>query len=281
MNPRIRYFRKYVGPLQAVIFDWAGTTVDKYAITPAVTFKKLFEQHNVSITMDEIRVPMGIRKDLHIKALLNMTTVRQKWYNIHERYPQMDDAVRLYEDLIPLQINTLKENSKLIPGTASTVQALQKKFNLKIGTSTGFNEEMVSILAESAKNQGYIPDSYVAGDSVLNGSRPLPHMIYKNMDNLNINPVSAVVKVDDTTSGIEEGLEAGCWTIGVSRYSNYMNINSLEEEKNLSSVELEDRNRYAKEILNKSGAHYVVDNIKHIPNLISIINTRLKNGETP
>ena len=33
---------------------------------------------------------------------------------------------------------------------------------------------------------------------------------------------NSILKVDDTISGIEEGLEAGCWTVGVSKYSNYM-----------------------------------------------------------
>ena len=29
-----RYSRRYTGPLQAVIFDWAGTTVDHGCIAP-------------------------------------------------------------------------------------------------------------------------------------------------------------------------------------------------------------------------------------------------------
>ena len=54
-------------------------------------------------------------------------------------------------------------------------------------------------------------------------------MLYRNMDLMDVNPIQAVVKVDDTVSGIEEALEAGCWGVGVARYSNYMGVNSLEE----------------------------------------------------
>ena len=55
-------------------------------------------------------------------------------------------------------------------------------------------------------------------------------MVYRNMDLLDVNPIQAVVKVDDTVSGVGEALEAGCWGVGVARYSNYMSIDSLEEE---------------------------------------------------
>ena len=55
-------------------------------------------------------------------------------------------------------------------------------------------------------------------------------MLYRNMDLLDVNPIQAVVKVDDTVSGVVEALEAGCWGVGVARYSNYMDIDSLEDE---------------------------------------------------
>ena len=55
-------------------------------------------------------------------------------------------------------------------------------------------------------------------------------MVYRNMDLLDVNPIQAVIKVDDTVSGVGEALEAGCWGVGVARYSNYIGIDSLEEE---------------------------------------------------
>lgn len=59
-------------------------------------------------------------------------------------------------------------------------------------------------------------------------------MVYKNMDILDVHPIQAVVKVDDTVSGVGEALEAGCWGVGVARYSNYMDVDSLEEEDKIS-----------------------------------------------
>ena len=36
-------------------------------------------------------------------------------------------------------------------------------------------------------------------------------------------------------TGVGEALEAGCWGVGVARYSNYMGIDSLEDEDKVSA----------------------------------------------
>ena len=89
------------------------------------------------------------------------------------------------------------------------------------------------------------------------------------------------LKVDDTVGGVGEGLSAGCWTVGVSRWSNYMDVDSLEHEKQLSKEELEERNKASREILLKCGAHYVIDSIVELPRIVEHINCKLRNGETP
>ena len=108
---------------------------------------------------------------------------------------------------------------------------------IKIGSSTGFTRPMVDILEKAAKKQGYVPDASLAGDEVLHGARPRPFMVYRNLDLLDDWPIESVIKIDDTTSGVGEGLNAGCWAVGMARYSNYMNINTLEEEATLSKAE--------------------------------------------
>ena len=53
----------------------------------------------------------------------------------------------------------------------------------------------------------------VGGDEVENGMgfRPTPFMVMKNLVNLKVWPMESVVKVDDTTTGVGEGLTCGCW----------------------------------------------------------------------
>ena len=61
------YFNNiYNGKVQTIILDNSGTCVDPFVIAPAIVFKEVFHKFHIDITMNEARVPMGIRKDLHI-----------------------------------------------------------------------------------------------------------------------------------------------------------------------------------------------------------------------
>ena len=142
----------------------------------------------------------------------------------------------------------------LLPHVAEVVQRFQKD-GIKIGSSTGFVRSMVDILEADAKKQGYVPDASVAGDEVEHGARPRPFMVYRNLDLMDVSPIQSVVKVDDTTSGVGEALEAGCWGVGIARYSNYMDIDSMAHLESLSESEIERRLNATREILRKTGAH--------------------------
>lgn len=148
-------------------------------------------------------------------------------------------------------------------------------------TSTGFIRPMVDILEREAKKQGYVPDASIAGDEVEHGARPKPFMVYRNLDLMDIHPIQSVVKVDDTISGIGEALEAGCWGVGIASYSNYMNINTLEEADSLPKEEIARRLDLTREILRKAGAHYVIDTFDQLVDVIEDVNQRLARGEKP
>ena len=140
---------------------------------------------------------------------------------------------------------------------------------------------MVDVLLPAAQKQGFKPDATVAGDEVMHGARPKPFMVYRNLDLMDVHPIQSVVKVDDTTSGVGEALAAGCWGVGVSLYSNYMDINTIAEAEAMPAKEIARRNAHTAEILRKTGAHYVIDSIIELPGVIDDINTRLARGERP
>lgn len=273
--------RQYIGPVKGVILDWSGTTADKYVIAPAVVFVDVFKKHGVPITMKEAREPMGLRKDLHIKALTEMPEIRKRWTEVKGKEPDQGDVDKMFADFVPMQLGCLRKYTDLIPGTVQAVRQLRDEFNVKIGHTTGFLSSMVDVLLEDAKKQGYVPDASVAGDDVINGARPKPFMVYRNMDLLDIRPIQSVVKVDDTVSGVGEALEAGCWGVGVSKYSNYMDVDTLEDADNLTAEDELVKIEKSRELLKKSGAHYVIDSIVDLPEIIEEINQRLKHGERP
>jgi phosphonoacetaldehyde hydrolase len=272
--------RIYRGKVKTVILDWSGTTADAYVIAPAVVFVEVFKNQKVEISMEEARGPMGLRKDLHIKALTEEPVIRERWKGVHGRYPDQSDVDRMFADFVPAQLACLPRYTTLLPGVAAVTQRLQAR-GIKLGSSTGFTRPMVDILEAAAKEQGYVPDASVAGDEVIHGARPRPFMVYRNLDLLDAWPIESVIKVDDTISGVGEGLNAGCWAVGVARYSNYMNINTLDEEATLSKGEIQRRLEKTRDVLQKAGAHYVIDSIADIEPVIEDVNARLARGEAP
>ena len=60
-----------------------------------------------------------------------------------------------------------------------------------------------------------------------------------------------------------------------------MDIDSLEQVENLPESEIQRRLATTREILQKAGAHYVIDTFDQLPEVIDHINLRLKNGESP
>ena len=271
----------YYGPVRACILDWSGTVSDKYVISPAKTFIEAFSLKGIQVSMAQARKPMGIRKDLHITEIAKEFDIIKQWENQYGRSITDEDIQDIYEDFVPLQLECLSQYGKLIPGVGDTIKYLQSNKKIKFGSTTGFTRNMVDILNESAKNQDLFLDATVAADEVTTGWRPTPHMLYKNLDLLNVHPIKSVVKIDDTASGIGEGLNAGCWTVGVSRYSNYMDIDSFEHEKTLSEEELSKRNVQSGNKLKAAGAHFIIDSIADLPKIIDEINSRLARGIEP
>ena len=274
------YTRRYRGPVQAVILDWSGTTADAYVIAPAVVFFEVFKKHGVEISMIEARGPMGLRKDLHIKSLTELPDIRERWKAVHGKYPDQGDVDAMFADFVPMQLDCLRQYTTLLPGVVATVQTLQSR-GIKIGSTTGFIRSMVDVLEADAKTQGYVPDASVAGDEVVHGARPKPFMLYRNLDLLDVHPIQSVIKVDDTISGVGEALEGGCWGVGIARYSNYMNINTIAEAEAMSAEEFQRRLEITRDILRKSGAHYVIDELSELIGVVDDVNARLARGERP
>ena len=274
------YNRSYTGQVKGLILDWSGTTADAYVLAPAVVFVQVFQKHGVEVTMSEARGPMGLRKDLHIKAMTEIPEIRKRWHGIHGQYPNQEDVDRMFEDFVPMQLDCLRNYTTLLPLVAETTQSLQKQ-GIKIGSTTGFLRSMVDILEEDARKQGYTPDASVAGDEVINGARPKPFMVYRNLDLMDVHPIQSVIKVDDTVSGVGEALEAGCWGVGIARYSNYMDMDTLEEADSLSEDEIKRRLVHTRTLLQKAGAHYVIDTWEQMLDVIEDVNIRLGRGEKP
>lgn len=261
------------GKLQAVILDWAGTTVDHGSLAPAETLQRVFGDANIALTDSEIRRDMGLPKRDHIRGILNLERVKHEWMRFHGHLPREADVAELYRAFIPLQFSCLLEYSTVIPGVMEAVERFRRR-GLKIGTTTGYTREMLDLLVEASRKAGYIPDCNLAPGDVGAG-RPHPYMIYENAVRLQVYPLSAIVKIGDTPADIQEGLNAGAWSIGVAATGNMIGLSHAKFQA-LSEPEREGRLAVARAELERAGAHYVVDSIADVDSVLDDIEARLE-----
>lgn len=251
--------------IRLVIFDWAGTTVDFGSCAPAGAFVEAFARMNVPVTMAEARIPMGIHKKDHLRAMLGLPALSKRWRELRGKPWSEADIDELYRIVTPLQIEAAARHADLTPGLLDTVATLRNR-GVKIGATTGYFREAAKACADAAAKLGYVPDFSICADDVPAG-RPAPWMIFRVMEALNVYPPSAVVKVGDTVVDIEDGLNAGVWSIGVVDSSNVMGL-SAEEFAALSDKERSERRECVREVFQKAGAHGTVDTLSELPGLI-------------
>lgn len=272
------YQRSYRGRIKLAVFDWAGTTVDYGCYAPAAVFIEGYRRKGIAISINQARAPMGMEKRAHIQTIGAMEEVAAQWQKVHKRPMQQQDVDELYAAFVPLLLKTLADYAALIPGTIATVDVLRTK-GIKIGATTGYFTEAMAIVQTAAAHQGYTPDFSVAATQVSAG-RPAPWMLYRVMNELDVYPPQAVVKIGDTKPDIEEGLNAAVWTVGVAKTGNEIGLNEAEIAA-LPAAELAAKRAHAYATLHQAGAHYVVDSIDDLPAVVDDINARLARGERP
>jgi phosphonoacetaldehyde hydrolase len=150
---------------------------------------------------------------------------------------------------------------------------------VKIGSSTGYTAPMMKALVPAARERGYAPDAVVCASDVPAG-RPYPWMCYLNAIRLQVYPLEAVVKIGDTISDIEAGLNAGMWTIGLTQSGNELGLSEQEVSK-LKAQELKAKTDLIANRYREAGAHYVAAGIWEVLPVIENINARLACGEKP
>lgn len=265
-------------PLTAVVFDWAGTILDFGSCAPMGAFVRLFDQYGITLTIDEARGPMGMAKWDHIKALGTLPGVAAQWQARYGKPFGDADVDALYEVFTPMNAAVVADFADFIPGAIEVVNTLRAR-GLKIGSTTGYNRPIMDIVTPIAAAGGYVPDNLVCAGDLVAG-RPSPLMMYRCFADLGVWPPSTVVKVDDTGVGIEEGLNAGTWTVGLSVSGNAVGL-SLAEWTALDAAQQAVLRSAAIEKLQAAGAHYVIDSVADLLPVLSDIEARLRKGELP
>lgn len=280
MIPMTLFVRRssYMGPVQAVVLDWAGTAVDFGSIAPAGVFVEVFDQFDVAVTLGEVRQFMGLAKRDHIRHLCALPAVSIRWRERYGHPPTETDIDQLYAQTEPMMTATVSRYADPIPGLVETVDVLRRQ-GVKIGSSTGYTSAIMKRLIPAAAQKGFTPDTIVCTSDVPSG-RPFPWMCYLNAIRLQAYPLEAMVKIGDTIADIEAGLNAGMWTIGLTQSGNEMGL-AQDELSRLSDRERQGRTDAISKRFRETGAHYAIAGVWDLVPVIDDINTRLAHGETP
>ncbi len=261
--------------IQAIILDWAGTTVDFGSLAPVAALQCVFEREGVPITAAEAREHMGTLKKDQIRSICSGDRVANAWRERFGAPPSESDVENLFREFLPKQKAILEQFSSPIPGVVETVGEWRRA-GLKLGSTTGYTRELLDVVARAAADRGYAPDASVTPDEV-GGGRPLPFMCYRNAILLGVFPLWKCVKIGDTQADIAEGLNAGMWTIGITATGNQVGLSQSEWE-NLSFEEKSRLERAAARKLIDAGAHFTAPSFSDCTRLLAEIERRIAAG---
>jgi phosphonoacetaldehyde hydrolase len=92
-------------------------------------------------------------------------------------------------------------------------------------------------------------------------------MMFRIMETVGVYPSYTVVKVGDTVPDIEEGRNAGVWSVGVTRSSSAVGCTE-EELAALSEPQRQAKLDDARRQFLDAGAHAVIDSLAELPSLV-------------
>ncbi|MBE0633928.1 HAD-IA family hydrolase [Candidatus Bathyarchaeota archaeon] len=184
--------------IKLVVFDMAGTTVDDEVDGLPLVLKSYddaLRSHGVEVPMEALNAQRG----------------RDKWTVIKELGGDKAEAIySAFIGVLSQNITKVRE----VEGTADTFRFL-REHGVRVVASTGFPVEIAEPMIEHLgwlRNE--LIDGWVCSEQV-GASRPDPAMIVSSMKKYGVSDPRAVMKVDDTVKGIEEGVNAGVYTVGV------------------------------------------------------------------
>ena len=261
--------------IRCVIFDLGGTLIDKYSMSPLVNLRKAFAFQYVNLCNSLITKDMGMKKLDHIYSLSKEDDFKSQFKQVYGRQHEENDLHDIYNIFCSLQRQSLRNNVELIPEAKKAIDYLKEK-DIKIGITTGFSKDQMNIALDLLKKHDIIPDASVSSTCFNHPSRPHPHMIHHLMGELNVTDPNKILKVDDTSVGIQEGKNARCLTAGVARWSINMNVTSEEENKDLTDETLKEKLNKSRNILLDEEPTYLINTLDELKYCIDPLYLNLK-----
>ena len=253
--------------IKACIFDLGGTIIDKYSLTPLLSLKQTFSRRDITLNQTRLLNDNWMDKQAHMLKLLNDTNVLNQWLKRYMDYPDEYDVKILFNDFYQNQHEYLKNDIEIIPETRECISYLRFNY-IKTGSMSEHNQTNTELIQHQFEREKIYLDSYVSSCQ-KNHKRKEIQMIHQNITNMGIRYPQEVMKIDDNVSGIKEGNNAGCITVGVAKWSVHMNI--LNSYK-IDETERQEKLKRTRGLLKDAGADHVIDSLDELPRLIEKIN---------
>lgn len=264
--------------LQAVVLDLAGTVVDFGSMAPVEAFVSVFAAEGVLVAPAEARLHMGLRKREHMIELLSLPGVSARWQAVKGGPPTEDDIERLRSGLVDALAEAIPRNQALTPGAAHISRDLLRS-GIKVGITTGYNRAAATPLLAAVAAQGFQAQAVVCAGETERG-RPYADQMLEALRQLDVHEPYRCVKVDDTISGVREGLAAGAWTVGVTVSGNAGGMRR-EAWIALDSDARQAVRRTAEAHMDNSGAHTTISFLADLMPVLDRIGRRVARGERP
>lgn len=196
-------------PLELVVFDMAGTTVnDGNAVNDCV--RAALAEAGLHVSIEAVNAVMGLPKPETFRRLMVAAN------RADTLLPQLD---RIHADFVARMNRFYATDASVYPiaGAVETFRTL-RSVGIQVALDTGFSRPIVDVILRRLDwRVGATIDAVIASDEVARG-RPFPDMIRELMRRLHITDARQVAKVGDTPADLEEGTQAGCsLVIGVTR----------------------------------------------------------------
>ncbi|MEM7269117.1 MAG: phosphonoacetaldehyde hydrolase [Pseudomonadota bacterium] len=247
--------------IRLVVFDWAGTLVDHGSRAPVLAFVETFAAFGVEVTEAQARAPMGLPKRPHIEAMLADPVIAADW---RQKQGDVTEAAidTLYATFEPLAAETAAREADPILGVAKALSHLRSR-NTHIGSTTGYARSIMEQVLPKAAAKGVAPDCVICADEVAKG-RPAPDGVLANMAHFGITDPTEVLKADDATPGIAEGVNAGARAIGITLSGNGAGLSAADLAKSDASARARAREAATGALLD-AGACAVLDSVADLP----------------
>lgn len=222
--------------LRLAVFDLAGTTLDDLVDgqpIAIIAIRSAFQRAGYEVNVSDITAVRGLEKREAIRQICRNKGIQASAGSTESE----EDLVNIIFTHFHSTLDEAIGQGPLheIAGTSATFEALRAR-GISIVVGSGFEQEVVKSLVHRL---GWKVDGLVAAN------RPEPDAVFEAMRIANVEDARQVVKIGDTVADIEEGRNAGVWTVAV-----------------LTGTQGEER-------LRSASPDFVLSSVADLPNLLS------------